>query len=159
MVIGNDSGRALIDFDAEPPIEIEVSSANNLHIKFFFDQFAARRAHGFAPRFVLQSGETTVHHNGAKLPRVPMIQRLVRRARQRRPRLGYLIDRLNLRNAPYPPMSTETRRRLLDTFEPELAELQQRWNIDTRPWRGGQIIAPAASTAATLGTNSMSSLG
>ncbi len=96
------------------------------------------------PARFLVGGETTIHHNGARMPRVPMIQRLVRPVRNRCPKVGYLVDRLNLRSAPYPPMSVETRRQLLDVFEPELVELQQRWNIDTRPWRGVPVAAPAA---------------
>lgn len=90
-------------------------------------------------------GETTVHHNGARMPRVPMIQRLVRPVRNRCPKVGYLVDRLNLSRASYPPMTAETRRRLVDAFESELDELQQRWNIDTRAWRGVPLAAPAAA--------------
>lgn len=89
-------------------------------------------------------GETTVHHNGARMPRVPMIQRLVRPVRSRCPKVGYLVDRLNLRSVRYPPMPAETRRCLLDLFESDMAELEQCWNIDTRPWRGIPMPAPAA---------------
>jgi hypothetical protein len=75
------------------------------------------------------------HHNACRLPRIRAIQRLVRPLRQKMPRLGYLVDRINLRKKKYPPMSAATRRRLTEAFEPDLDELESRWQIDTSNWR------------------------
>ena len=70
-----------------------------------------------------------------RLPRSLWLQRLVRRVRLRVPKIGFLMDRVNLKNEMYPPMNAETRRRLQRLFEPEMAELEAKWGLDLSRWR------------------------
>jgi len=74
-------------------------------------------------------------HNRNRLPRSRALQRRVRNLRERWPRLGYLVDLLNLTDASYPPMAAETRRRLEALFAPEIDALEPLLDRDLGCWR------------------------
>lgn len=73
--------------------------------------------------------------NAARLPRLPSVQRVTRHLRERTPRAVAVVDRLNLRTAPYPPMSESTRARLAERFSPEIDALEELLGIDLAHWR------------------------
>lgn len=76
-----------------------------------------------------------VHHNAALLPRWPALQRWARPVRERFPRFGYLVDRLNLERRSYPPMAPATSEALHRRFEPEIAAFEALTGIDASAWR------------------------
>lgn len=87
-----------------------------------------------APGFAAPGGRVA-HHNAARLPRRPAIQRWARPLRERFPRFGYAVDRINLVERPYPPLAAATRERLIDLFLPEAKALEALVGVDLGVWR------------------------
>jgi hypothetical protein len=79
-------------------------------------------------------GAADARHNEARLPRLRAPQRWVRRLRYRLPALAWLVDRLNLRAARYPPMALATRERLRQELEGETLALERSFGLDVSDW-------------------------
>ena len=84
---------------------------------------------GFAPA-------TARVHNPSRIPRLRALQVATRGLRERWPRAGRLVDALNLKTAPYPPLDSELRARFSRGLEPELDALERLLGIDLSDWRG-----------------------
>ena len=84
------------------------------------------------------SGEAR-RHNPAHLPRWPALQRATRGLREPLPRLAWLVDRLNLVEARYPPMKPETRERLAADFASEAEALKRLVGLETGHWFGPRL--------------------
>lgn len=82
------------------------------------------------------TGSEKRRYNPSLQPRVPALQRLVRHWRERWPRLGYLVDAVNLRQKPYPPMAPAVRQRLEPLVAAEVAALHRLAGVDARCWLG-----------------------
>ncbi|MEM9293436.1 MAG: sulfotransferase [Acidobacteriota bacterium] len=78
------------------------------------------------------------HLNAAKLPRWPWLQRAARPFRERfggaGERFGYLVDRINLVEARYPPLLEADRDRLRETFREDVEKLEALLDRDLRRW-------------------------
>jgi hypothetical protein len=93
-------------------------------------EFLGIDASRFPPR-----RESARESNAARLPRLRFVQRLTRHIRDRFPHAVAAVDRLNLRNAPYPPMAPATRTRLVESFAPEIERLERILGTDLSHWR------------------------
>ena len=74
--------------------------------------------------------------NPSQVPRLRFVQRAVGPWRRALPRVAAVVDRLNLRTAPYPPLPAAQREQLEGIFEPEIRQLEELLGIDLAVWRG-----------------------
>lgn len=74
------------------------------------------------------------HLNRTGVPRSLRLQRLRRALRHVTP-LAVAIDRINLRQAGYPPMEAALRRQLEERLRPEIEALEELTGMDLRRWR------------------------
>ena len=73
--------------------------------------------------------------NSARLPKSIRLQRLGGAVRDIAPKLGHLIDRVNLQPARYPRLDQETRERLSATFAGERRRLSELTGLSFEEWR------------------------
>ena len=73
--------------------------------------------------------------NSARLPKSIRLQRLGGAVRDFAPRLGHLIDRVNLEPRAYPRLDQETRERLSATFAGERRRLVELTGLSFEEWR------------------------
>lgn len=84
---------------------------------------------GLDPNGFTAAAASASHHNAARLPRSRRLQSIVLPIRQAVPKLGRLVDRINLMTTTYPPMRPETRQRLQAEFSDDLRRLDQEWGL------------------------------
>ncbi|HEX4954128.1 MAG TPA: sulfotransferase [Thermoanaerobaculia bacterium] len=85
--------------------------------------------------WALPAREDSFRHNRAQRPRFRILQRWVRPVRSALPALAWLVDRMNLVPARYPPVAPETRARLAELFAPEIEDLARLTGLDLAAWR------------------------
>jgi hypothetical protein len=73
--------------------------------------------------------------NASQLPRLRWLQRATAPWRRSAPRIAAVVDRLNLRTAPYPALDPALRARLAAIFEPEIRELEKLLELDLSSWK------------------------
>ena len=85
-----------------------------------------------ADGFQLKDGEGV--HNQRKIPRVPLLQQLVREWPERHPRLYGWVENINLRSVPYPPMESEDRKYLGERLWEDVMDLHEVAGISPDCW-------------------------
>jgi hypothetical protein len=89
---------------------------------------------GIDPAAFPPRGSVSVR-NASRLPRLRWLQRATAPWRRSAPRIATLVDRVNLRTAPYPPPDPELRAHLAAVFEPEIRQLEKLLGLDLSEWK------------------------